>query len=266
MRFNFHTHTMFSDGKNTPEEVVEYAIENGLVSLGFSDHVYTPHDLRYCMQDTAGYVAEIKRLQKKYAGKIQIYLGVEEDVSSLANREDFEYIIGSYHYTYFGEKFYPLDSNYEYYSACAALFDGDELAFAKSYYEKFCEYILTRKPDIIGHFDLVTKFDETKRDRFLHNEKYWALAEHYTLQALKADCIFEVNTGLMARGLRSSPCPHERLLKIIAQNGGRVTLSSDAHQIQNLLARFEEVKALLKSVGFDGVYALYDNTWQKYKL
>ena len=36
MLANFHTHSTFSDGKNTPEELINYAIEKGFCSLGFS--------------------------------------------------------------------------------------------------------------------------------------------------------------------------------------------------------------------------------------
>ena len=56
MLFNYHTHTTFSDGKKTPEEVVESAISQGLKSIGFSDHGYTDFDHTYCMKDTDGYI------------------------------------------------------------------------------------------------------------------------------------------------------------------------------------------------------------------
>lgn len=35
---NLHTHTIFCDGKNTPEEMVLGAINNNFNSLGFSSH------------------------------------------------------------------------------------------------------------------------------------------------------------------------------------------------------------------------------------
>ena len=63
MLANYHTHTSFCDGKNTPEEIVLYAIEKGFTSIGFSGHGYTPFDLRYCMKDTEGYIKEISRLK-----------------------------------------------------------------------------------------------------------------------------------------------------------------------------------------------------------
>ena len=263
MLTNYHTHTAFCDGKNTAEEMVLSAIEKGFSAIGLSGHGYTPYDLRYCMKDTAGYLAEARRLQEKYKKRIQVYVGVEEDSYSLLNRADYDYIIGSSHYVSVGGQCYPFDSNYSYYEKALALFQEDTAAFAESYYQNFCRYIRARKPDIIGHFDLVTKFDETQVDRFLHDEKYWKTAEKYMVEALKADCIFEVNTGLMTRGFRSLPCPHERLLYLIRKNDGKVTLSSDAHQAETLDFGFAEVKKLLKELGFTETFVLYDGKWQK---
>ena len=265
MLFNFHTHTTFSDGKNTPEEIVNYAIEKGFKTLGFSDHAFTKHDQRYCMKEEKGYILEINRLKKKYADQLQIYLGVEEDASQPTNRNFFDYIIGSLHYLKFDNKNHIMDSTYGYYTDCARYY-GNDIVMAQAYYDRFISYIQARKPDIVGHFDLITKFDETEKERFLKNERYWEIAEAAVLKAVKSDCIFEVNTGLMTRNYRTNPCPHERLLKIIAKNGGRITLSSDAHQAQNLCAYFDEMKIMLRSIGFDGVYVLYDGQWQKMNL
>ena len=260
-----YTYNLFR-WENTPEEIILYAIEKGFESLGFSDHGFVEHDQRYCMQNTAGYIAEIKRLKAKYADKIEIYLGAEEDVSYPVKREDFDYIISSYHYIRFRGQYYPFDSNYDYFSTCAEFFHGDNLAFAKAYYEEFCDYIVKRKPDIIGHFDLVTKFDETRTDRFLHDERYWEMAENFVKQALNAGSIFEVNTGLITRGFRSMPCPHVRLLKFIAQNGGKITLSSDAHCMENLDAHFKDMKHLLRTIGISDCYVLKGGVFQKIPL
>ncbi len=46
---NFHQHTTFSDGKNTPEEVLQSALARGMEAIGFSDHSYTSIDESYCM-------------------------------------------------------------------------------------------------------------------------------------------------------------------------------------------------------------------------
>ena len=36
--FDLHMHTVFSDGKNTAEEMVQEAISRGLETVGISDH------------------------------------------------------------------------------------------------------------------------------------------------------------------------------------------------------------------------------------
>lgn len=263
MLSNFHTHTDFCDGKNTPEEIILYAIDNGFSSIGFSGHGYTPFDLRYCMKDTDGYILAINALKEKYKNKIQIYLGIEEDAFSLVKREDFDYIIGSSHYFCVDGKFHAVDSDYDYFKKCLKLFDDDVIKLSQNYYESFCDYILKRKPDIVGHFDLITKFDEIDTKRFLCNDEYLKLSEQYMKEALKADVIFEVNTGAVARGVRSTPYPYENLLHLIKKQGGKVMLSSDSHQAETLDFNFKEMKKHLLDIGFEYVYVIYNNEFKK---
>lgn len=260
---NYHTHTSFCDGKNTPEEIVLYAIEKGCSSMGFSGHGYTPFDVRYCMKDTAGYLTELARLKKKYGDKIELYCGAEEDAFSYVERKNFDYIIGSSHYFYVGGKYYPIDSNYDYFKQCLEVFDQNVIKLAETYYSTFVRYILKRKPDIIGHFDVITKFDEIDTQRFLNNPDYWNIAEKYITIAAEADVIFEVNTGAMSRGIRKTPYLGERLLYILKEKGSKVMLSSDSHSIDTFHFSFDEMEVLLREVGFDGVYELSRGAWKK---
>lgn len=266
MLSNFHTHSVFCDGDNTLEEIVLSGINKGFDSLGFSGHGYTDYDLRYCMKNTDGYIAEVKALKEKYKGEIEIYLGIEEDAFSRLHRQDFDYIIGSCHYLNLEGKYYPIDSSPEYFKECLKAFEGDTVALAESYYSKFCDYILKRKPDIIGHFDLITKFDEMEKSLFLEDEKYNAVAEKYLKEALKADCIFEVNTGAISRGYRTKPYPSVNLLHIIKKEGGRVILSSDSHSIETLDFGFDDAKKMLKEIGFNCVYSLKNGEFIKVNI
>ena len=212
---NLHTHSTFCDGKNTPEEIVLAAIDKGFASIGFSGHGYTPFDLRYCMKDTEGYIADIERLKVKYDGKITVLLGIEEDAFAPVDRKRFDYIIGSSHYYCIDGKYYPIDSSYDYFKKCLEAFEYDVVRMAEVYYGSFYEYIKERKPDIIGHFDLITKFDELDRSLFLENAQYRAVAESFALKAVDSGCLFEVNTGAITRGLRSTPYPSEHLLHVL---------------------------------------------------
>ena len=262
MLTNYHTHTTFSDGKNTLEEVVLSAIEKGLSAIGFSAHGNTPYDLQYCMRDTLGYIAEINALKVKYGRFIQIYLGVEEDCFAPVDKSAFDYNIGSCHYIRVNGKYYPLDLSYDYFQKVLSLFESP-IQLAERYYEDFCDYIQKRNPDVIGHFDLITKYEEKGNPLFFHDEKYWEKAEKALLKALRSGSFFEINTGAITRGYRTVPYPHERLLYIIKKEGGKFVLSSDAHQKDTLTSYFDEAKALLKDVGIKETYHLYDGTWKK---
>ncbi len=266
MLANFHTHTTFCDGSNTPEEIVLSAIQKRFSAIGFSGHGNTPFDLRYCMKDTDAYVQEIRRLQKKYKNDIQIYLGVEEDAFSLVNREEFDYIIGSSHYFCVGNTYYSVDSGYDYLKKYLEVFEHDIPRLAETYYRTFCDYIHRRKPDIIGHFDLISKYEETEAPLFLNNSEYNKIAEKYVAEAAKSGCLFEVNTGAMARGLRTTPYPAANLLHVLKKLDARVILSSDSHSADTLDFGFDEAKQYLRDVGFSHLFTLYNGEFSKVSI
>ncbi len=263
---NYHTHTIFCDGINTPEEMVLSAIDKGFDALGFSGHGFTGFDNTYCMKDISGYISAVNELKEKYKGKIQLYLGIEEEMSHLVNRADYDYIIGSSHYFEIDGKLYPIDGSREHFEKGVELYGGDMLKMADDYYARFTDYILKRKPDIIGHFDLITKYDEMDNTRFLDNAKYKEIAEKYLKNALASECIFEVNTGAISRGYRKNPYPQENLLHIIKKNDGKITISSDCHNAEFLDCHFDETKAMLKEIGFTHTYIFYDNEWKKVEI
>ena len=265
MLANFHTHSTFSDGKHTPEEIVQLAIEQGFDCIGFSDHGNTPFDLRYCMTDLDGYIAEINRLKIKYAGKITLLLGIEEDIFAPVDRTKFDYVISSSHYLYKDGVYLPYDSTYDYFSEANSHFQNP-LEMAKQYFATLCDYLEKNPPTIIGHFDLITKYEGKETSVFFNDTAYWELAEQAIKRAVKIGAVFEVNTGLITRGYRTSPCPHDRLLKIIFESGGKIVLSSDSHQKETLTAYFDKAKKLLKEIGFTKAYALTSGGWKSYDL
>lgn len=263
MLSNFHTHTNFCDGKSSVDEIVLKAIEKGFDAIGFSGHACTDFDNRYCMQDTAGYIREVRAASEKYKDKIQVYLGTEEDILAEADRGLYDYIIGSSHYVEKDGKFYDVDGSYETLKACINAFGGDTIAYAEAYFNTFCQYILRRKPDIVGHFDLLTKFDEKYEPLFLGDKKYEQVAEKYLKKALESDCIFELNSGAISRDTRKTPYPAENLLYVIKKEKGKVIINSDSHEKNTIDFHFAEMKKLLLDVGFEYVYTLYNGEFIK---
>ena len=266
MLVNLHTHTNFCDGKNTPDEMVLSAIDKGFDVLGFSGHGYTEHDLSYCMKATDEYIKTINSLKNKYKEKIQIYTGVEEDATSVLIRENFDYIIGSNHYVKKDGKYYAVDSKKENFIINLKIFDNDPMKLAENYYELFVNYIKKRKPDIIGHYDLITKYDETELGCYFNNEKYHKMAAKYLEEVIPCGCIFEVNSGAISRGYRTSVYPYENLLHILCKSDGKIILSSDCHSADTIDFYFKEMTYMLKNIGFKDRYVFYNNEFVKVSL
>ena len=84
MKGDLHVHTLFSDGKNTPEEMVLTAIEKGFSYIGFSDHAPMDFDDGCAMawEKLPEYSAEILRLKEKYKDQIDIFCGLEFEMLS----------------------------------------------------------------------------------------------------------------------------------------------------------------------------------------
>ena len=137
------------------------------------------------------------------------------------------------------------------------------MAYAKNYYERLVGYLVERKPDVIGHFDLITKFDELESSVYLENPEYKKLAQESLLKAIKSQSIFEVNTGAIARGLRTSPYPSIELLHLLKKNDGKLMINTDCHKKEKLNFYIKEAKLLLKDIGFKYVYVLFDNEFKK---
>ncbi len=257
MRYsNLHTHTSFSDGNNTVEENVRAAIERSMVSLGFSDHCYTYFDLSYCIQseDVARYIEEVRRVKKKYADELEIYLGIELDgFARLDNREEYDYVIGDCHYVKTLDGYKAVDlSRDDLVNTVNEYFGGDFVKMAVSYYESYAECIKEMRPEILGHIDLVTKYGLVNEgDTLYRTAACEALAE-----ALKVTPIIEMNTGAMSRGYRNCPYPAVFLIDEIKERGGRILLSSDCHNANDLTFYFDECVELLRSRGVRNIVQL----------
>lgn len=262
---NYHTHTTFCDGQNTVEEMAAAAAALGMRALGFSGHSYTFYDTRYCMarEDLPGYAAAVRAAQSQYRGRMEIYLGVEDDFHG--DRPDFprDYTIGSVHCVLAGGVHYEVDNTQaELERAIREGFGGDVFALTAAYFADVARVLDVTRCDFVGHFDLVTKFNEGGRRFDEEDPRYWKPA----LEALEHLCaqgaVFEINTGAMARGYRTAPYPAPRLLRAIHELGGAVILSSDAHSAGRLCAHFPEAAALAMRCGFRTCRILTPRGWE----
>ena len=249
---DLHCHTTFCDGHDTAEDMVLSAIEKGMKVLGFSGHSYTPFDEEACMsiQGTEDYRTEILRLRKKYKDRIDIYCGIEQDIFGQMPLEPFDYSIGSVHYVFLNGEYIIVDFYPELMKeAVESRFGGDWYSLCELYYSYVSKLWVRTRCDIVGHFDLITKYNEgnclfdTGHPRYI---KAWQTAAD---ELLKHGLIFEINTGAVSRGYRSEPYPSMEIIRYINDKGGKFILSSDSHEKKNLLYGFEDVSKVLEAEG-----------------
>ena len=245
---DFHCHTTFCDGTNSPEEMVLAAIEKGMTELGLLCHSYTFFDGRYCAkkENVAKFIAEINRLKDKYSDKIKLYCGVEQDYYSDQPTDGFDYVLGSVHYILADGYYYSIDSKLEwFFDLMNEKFDGDYNKLAEQYYETVADVVEKTGADIIGHFDLITKFLEKEDFSRTTNPRYFEIAKKAVDKLIPYGKPFEINTGAIARGLRTTPYPTTQIIDYIKEKGGKLILSSDSHAKENLCYQFDEWKKLL---------------------
>ena len=264
---NLHTHTVFGDGRNTPEEMVLGALSSGCTSLGFSEHSPLPPGLdpegwTMRAEEAGAYRAEILRLREKYRGKIELFLGLEQDLDSPPPAEDYDYLIGSVHSVAADGLLLSVDNTPEtFVRAVREHFGGDFFAFARTYYRRVAAVAETGIR-ILGHLDLVTKFNEGGQLFDEGDARYRAAALEALETAVERNVIFEINTGAMSRGYRSAPYPAPFLLKAIRAGGGRICLTSDSHSAQTITYAFPQAAELALACGFRETWALTTDGFQ----
>jgi len=239
---DYHIHTIFSDGKKDVSDYVDEAVKRKIDEIGFSDHIrFKKVNWSMNLADLPNYVSKITQLKK--AGKISIKMGLEVDfvpskmagLMRLINKFDFDYLVGSVHFI--GEwgfddekqmhkwKRKNIDEVYQQYFALVQSMTKSGLF------------------DIVGHLDLVKKFDfRPKKDIS------GVLLETVEIISESKMCV-EVNTS----GLRKPCCeiyPSEKLIKMCFDNGLPITLGSDAHLPEEVGADFDKAVNLLKKVGY----------------
>jgi len=92
------------------------------------------------------------------------------------------------------------------------------------------------------------------------------VADRYIRMAAAGGCVFEVNTGAIARGLRRSPYPCVPLLRTLKKLDAPLILSSDSHRADTVDCAFPETKALLRDIGFTKLVTLRDGRFAQYSL
>jgi histidinol-phosphatase (PHP family) len=272
---NYHSHSLFCDGKAVPENFITAAIEKGFHAYGFSSHAPVPFSSRWNMESSRlqDYKDEVYRLRSAFSDKIQIYLGLEVDYihgywgyqASGLKDKGLDYIIGSIHYIAQSPdgSYFCFDGQPEaFYKGIELLYRNDFRKAITGYYHSVRQMVENDRPDIIGHIDKI-KMHNSVKPYFSEDEEWYINQVEETLDLIaEKGCIIEVNT----RGLHkhNSPMlyPGRWVLEKAFRRQIPVMLNSDAHHPDEIESGFSQTAGLLKEIGYKSLRILLNNKWQ----
>lgn len=264
---NAHTHTQFCDGCSTAAQMAESAEALGFTALGFSGHSPLPcaQDWTMSQKGVSSYVQEVRHLAVQYQGRMTIYLGMEADACSLFPKDPLDlgdgsrldYIIGSVHMLKANGTWYAYDESPQQFERIVReVYGGDWLALSETYFGQVTDMTSRLHPLILGHFDLITKFNDELHLIDEEDPSYRKMAAAALLEATSHGEITEINTGAMARGRRKVPYPAFFLLQVLERAGRPVMINSDAHFADKLSYGFDTAAELLREAGYKSVLEL----------
>lgn len=232
---NYHTHTWrCNHAEGTEEEYVHAAMERGLKILGFSDHTPYPFPqsyvstLRMRMSQYDDYVETILGLKEKYAGKIEIHLGLETE----------------YYPEYFPELMEKLRDSPLEYLILGQHYVGDEISgpysgeatedvqILRSYCRQAMDAMNTGLFTYFAHPDLI---------RFVGDPEVY---RHYITELCQEAKSCQIPLEINLLGLRQKRWyPNGKFWEIAGEVGCQAVLGMDAHAPWHLTEPYSEIEA-----------------------
>jgi len=265
IRYNFHTHSCYDDGKGHPSEYLDVALNLGLVALGFSAHVPLPLNNKWSPteENHTAYISEIKKIKAQNNSNPKVYLGLELDYATGIS-ENFKYwiestpldfSIGSVHLVTNptnGLTMFIDESAESFSRGLDECFEGNPRKLVESFYQQSIEMVRTQPFNIIGHLDKVKMHLGSKL--LDQTERWYQKLVDDLLEAIKDNgIIVELNPRGVYTGNTNEYFPSDFVLERCLHLGINVMVNTDAHQPGQVQSHFEEATNRLKEIGFKKV-------------
>lgn len=272
---NFHSHSLYSDGKAEMKTYCEKAIALGFHSLGFSDHAPVLFENSYSIppQKLEEYFEEISRLKIEYKGRLKVYSSLEADyIPGKTHDFDFfrkqgpiDYIIGSIHLVENPKtkrRWFIDGGDQEIWDmGLDEIFNGDIKEGVTAFYEQSMEMIDSQKPEVIGHLDKI-KMHNKERLFSTHDQWYQDLVNTSLSLIKKHQVVLEINTRGLYKGRSEELFPSLEIAQKAQKMGIPMLLSSDAHHPDELNGAYATTLVLLKDHGIKELVEYNGQNWE----
>ncbi len=262
-----HSGEFCRHAKDSLEAVVTAAIGAGFTHYGLSEHAprfraedifpdeldLGPEGLQTAFR---GYAKEAARLRAAYKDRISVLVGFETErlppddwlarMRAIRASAPFDYIVGSVH----DIDGMVVDVSAERTAAIAETLGGRETMQVR-YFRALAELVKALKPEVVGHIDLIRKFDSPLAD---FSPAVMREVEVVLEAALEAGSALDVNCGAYRRGLGAGAVyPLPQILGRARAMGLRVTLGDDSHGVATVGVGLDACLAAIVDAGFPRV-------------
>ena len=250
--FDYHSHhERCGHAAGTMADYIEAAKLLGLREFGVSDHSpilffegdhALPHTAM-ARSALAGYVAEALALKERYAGRIEVKLGLETDFfegfegayRDLLDSHPFDYALGSVHWVdgvniFWRPRWETEDAERTY----------------REYYRLVIAAARSGMFDILSHATACESYGPPIGET-LSGELYPPVVEAVRASGM----IVEVNTAGYRKMNGDDPFPNRKMLQMLVEAGVPLTFGSDCHRPDEVGFAQGRVEALLRDLGLD---------------
>lgn len=254
-----HSGQFCDHARDTLAEIVAAYHSSGFECVGLTEHMPPLSDewlypdevelgrtAAWMLERFARYVAEARRLEREYAGRMRILVGMEGEwypgcgswVAELRDRFALDYVVGSVHHV----GGICFDFSKEEYARAAQLAGGIVPMYA-AYFDAQLEMMQVIQPEVVGHLDLIRIHDAEYPARF-ESPAIWGKAVRNLDWIRGEGLILDINTRPLLKG-QAEPYPYALLLRQAAAMGISVSFGDDSHGVHDVATGVEAVDGVL---------------------
>ena len=279
-----HSGSYCDHATGTLREILEAAVVEGYATFGVSEHVPRPTEFLYPEEIALGwnadllkskfddYTMDIQSLQVEFKDKLNILKGFEAEVVPTSTYESemlsirsktlqdgsqaFDYFVGSVHYV----DGMQIDGSVSAFKEAVDVCGGLE-TLAEHYYVTIAQMVLSLKPEIVGHFDLIKKNAiKSRQDRAVYESKRVIDAAVNALEAVKSTgAVLDLNTAGWRKGL-GEPYPAPWVVDMAKEMEIPFCFGDDSHNSAQVGHGINDARLYLIENGVDYI-CTYDRTY-----
>ena len=269
-KFSYHTHTCFSDGKNTAEEMIQQAIDLGWEELGISEHLIVHKniadsfswyswkkepkifhfDFNSIYDSFAKHIEDVQEIAGKYNIKVRVgaevdfftYSGWFDEFMKFKERINLDYYISGNHFLFIDDEC----SNIIDIKDAAHLDIKEQENCIRRHFKTLGEAAKSGVFSFIAHIDYIRKTQICGRFDFLEEKK----------ELIKVFTETNTATEVSTKGLRKANdfYPNSDMIKQLMDNNIKLVISDDAHRVGELGYNFSDAEKVFSDNN-------YSNRW-----